>query len=152
MENRSNISGISDRSLSNFTHFSDETMSNISDLSTSKVNYSDLNQNQQIVKQTSKVEFWKTYADIIKHSQFEKGFLLAEYLLAKFNINGNMRINRPKDLPEQWIELVDSFANGSLMMGKWQKAYYRGMARSCMSQCLYFSDGKYYFFMFSNLN
>ena len=26
-------------------------------------------------------------------------------------------------------------------MSKWQKAYYRGMARTCMVQCLYFSDG-----------
>ena len=142
MENKSNISGISDRSLSNFTQFSDETMSNISDISTSKVNFQDLNQNQQIAKQKSKIEFWKTYSDVIKHPQFDKGYLLSQYLLARFIINGSFRANPPRDLPQQWAELIDSFANGSSLMTKWQKAYYRGMARTCMVQCLYYSDGK----------
>lgn len=142
MENKSNVSGISERSLSNFTHFSDDALSQISDLSTSQVNLTDLNQNQLFVRQANKLEFWNTYSDILKHHQFDKGYLLAESLLAEFEPRSSMRRNHLQNLPEPWAQMIKTFSQGSQVLSKWQKAYYRSMARCCMSQCLYLSDGK----------
>ena len=141
MDNKSNVSGISEKSLSNFTHFSDEAMSQISDLSTSQVNLADLNQNQLFIRQTNKLEFWNTYSDIIQHGQFDKGYLLAESLLVEFEARSSTRRNHHQHLPETWIQIIRTFSQGSQVLNKWQKAYYRSMARCCMSQCLYLSDG-----------
>jgi hypothetical protein len=139
MENKSNIS---DRSLSNFTHFSDEAISQISDLSTSHVNYSDLNQNQLFIKQTNKLEFWNTYNDIIKHQQFDQGYFLMECLLIELEQKSSLNRHKMQSLPEQWINLIKTFSQTTNGMNTWQKPYYRSIARCCMAQCIYYSDGK----------
>ena len=139
MENKAKIA---DRSLSNFTHFSDDALSQISDLSTSHVNYNDLNQNQLFIKQTNKLEFWNTYWDIIKHHQYDQGYYLMECLLLELEQKTVLSRQKMQSLPEQWKILIQTFFQSSNGINTWQKPYYRSMARCCMAQCLYYADGK----------
>lgn len=141
MENKSNISEISEKSSSNFTHFSDETMSNISDISTSKVNYEDFSANPQILKQAQRIDFWNTYSEILDQRLFDKGYSFASFLLEELDRPSSRR--DPHDLPEEWVQTVRKFVQGAGVMKKSQKAYYKALARCCMSQCLYFADGRF---------
>jgi hypothetical protein len=140
MENKSNISEISERSLSNFTHFSDETTSNISDISTSKVGVEDLNQNQHMAKQATKLEFWNTYSDILAHRQYDKGYFFARYLLSQ--LETGLHSGTSDSIPEDWAQTVRSFIQAAGVSKKSQKVYYKALARTCMSHCLYFADGR----------
>ena len=140
MDNRSQVSDISDRSLSNFTQFSEENLSQISEMGGSKMNIDELIKNPNFSKQIDKIEFWQTYNSLFQENRFGEAYTFLESFLRKLENVNQKGIFSERQENEKDITLL--FLNKDTRLSKMQKNYYISLVKCCMAQCLYYSDGE----------
>lgn len=130
METHSNISDISDRSLSNFTHMSEDNVSQISDLGS--VNYGDLLRSEKISPALQKLNMWDEYESFIRKKRFDNGYLIMSDLLEQ--------IEKEEGLG---LALLKRHRGRKKV---WEKQRQKAMCKCFMAQCLFFADGNIFYF------
>ena len=125
MDNHSNISDISDRSLSNFTHLSEDNTSQISDMGS--INYGDLLRSEKITGPLQKLSFWDDYESCVQNRRFDTGFLIMSDLLEQ--------IDKEEGLGAAILK------NERGRKKIWQKQQHKAMCKCFMAQCLFLADG-----------
>lgn len=138
MDFKSNVSDISDRSISNFTQLSDEGNSQIYDINSSHINGEELSSNEHIKRHLDKIEFWEKYNSLLKSKRFNDAFDLIYKLQNKIDNSSEMRALQSNE-PD--LKLIESFNPKGVKQATWTKAYYKGIINCCLAQCLYYSDG-----------
>jgi hypothetical protein len=138
MEFKSNVSDISDRSISNFTQLSDEGNSQIYDINSSHINGEELSSNEHIKRHLDKIEFWEKYTSLLRAKRFNEAFHLIYKLQNKIENSPEIRAFQQNE-PDS--KLIESFNPKGVKQATWIKAYYKGIINCCLAQCLYYSDG-----------